>query len=60
MDTSMIIGLALAGSIVMLSGNKNQKPKTNTSMGNRSEFVVSVNGDGGVSISPKKKNARGS
>lgn len=52
MDISMVIGLALAGAIMLLNGNKSQakKPKPNNS-----EFVVSVGGDGGVSISPKKK-----
>ncbi|MEA5462299.1 hypothetical protein [Leptothoe sp. PORK10 BA2] len=47
---SMIIGLAIAGSIVMLSGNKDKKPPEPT-LGS-TEFVVRV-GDGNVAVTPK-------
>lgn len=54
MDTSMILGLTIAGSIVLLSGNKNgdksaptKKPSSST------EFVVRVS-DGDVAVSPKQ------
>lgn len=54
MDMSMILGLTIAGSIVMLSGNKSEgksasakKPSSST------EFVVRVS-DGDVAVSPKQ------
>lgn len=59
MDLSMILGLALAGSIMLLSGNKRQGKEQKSRTGNPSEFVVSVGGDGGISISPKKKSSKG-
>ena len=55
MDMSMILGLALAGSIMLLNGNKTQSKKPKPQTGNPSEFVVSVGGDGAISISPKQK-----
>lgn len=50
MDMSMILGFTLAGSIMLLSGNKQQE-KDSKQPGNASEFVVSVDGNG-ISISP--------
>ena len=55
MDMSMILGLTLAGLIMLLNGNKHQGKGSKAQSGNSSEFIVSVGGDGGVSISPKKK-----
>mgnify|MGYP001792213280 FL=1 len=52
MDTSMILGLPLAGSIVLLSGNKHQTKKTPDPKPN-TEFVVRVSG-GDVAVSPKQ------
>ncbi|MEL6129198.1 MAG: hypothetical protein AAFR24_11280 [Cyanobacteria bacterium J06627_3] len=40
MDMSMILGLAIAGSIVMLSGNKNQTQKKPDAPSKGTEFVV--------------------
>lgn len=54
MDTSMIIGLALAGSIVMLTGNKNKANQKSDTKPNATEFVVRL-GDDAVAFTPKKK-----
>ncbi len=59
MDMSMILGLALAGSIMLLNGNKTQSKKSQTQSDTPSEFVVSVGGDGAISISPKEEALKG-
>ena len=60
MDISMILGLTLAGAIMLLNGDKrsekDQKPRTS----GKSEFVVSVGGDGAISVSPKQKSSKDS
>ncbi|MEM9264044.1 MAG: hypothetical protein AAGA46_00815 [Cyanobacteria bacterium P01_F01_bin.13] len=53
MDMSMILGLALAGSIVLLSGNKEQDKKKSKAKRPSTEFIVRV-GDGDVAVSPKQ------
>lgn len=52
MDMSMILGLAIAGSIVMLSGNKKPDKKTSQDKPNGTEFVVRI-ADGDVAVNPK-------
>ena len=52
MDMSMILGLAIAGSIVMLSGNKSKSPKQPAPKTNGTEFVVRV-GHGDIAVTPK-------
>ncbi|MEM9805042.1 MAG: hypothetical protein AAF959_07155 [Cyanobacteria bacterium P01_D01_bin.56] len=52
MDMSMILGLALAGSIAMLSGNKKQSKKSPESKSNSTELIVRI-ADGDVAVVPK-------
>ena len=52
MDTSMILGLALAGLIVTLSGKSPDKKNTGTKP-NNTEVVVRL-GDGNVVLDSKK------
>lgn len=52
MDTSMIVGLALAGLIVTLSGKSPDKKKTGAKP-NNTEVVVRL-GDGNVVLDSKK------
>lgn len=59
MDISMILGLTLAGSVMLLSGNKPKEKEQKSGTGNPSEFVVSVGGDGAISISPQQKSNKG-
>ena len=58
MDMSMILGLTLAGSIMLLSGNKNPKKEKSSQASSKSEFVISVGGDGAISVSPQKKSPK--
>lgn len=55
MDMSMILGLTLAGSIMLISGSKRPEKGQKNPIGNNPEFIVSVGADGGLSISPKEK-----
>ena len=59
MDISMILGLTLAGAIMLINGDKRSEknPKQHAS---KSEFVVSVGGDGAISVSPKRKSSKDS
>ncbi|MBX2863232.1 MAG: hypothetical protein KTR27_06720 [Leptolyngbyaceae cyanobacterium MAG.088] len=54
MDMSMILGLALAGSIMLLNGNKRQVKEQKPQPNDASEFIVSVGANGGLSINPKQ------
>ena len=54
MDMSMILGFTLAGSIMLLNGNKHQDNDQKPQFDHTSEFVVSVGENGGISISPQK------
>ena len=52
MDQSMIIGLALAGLIVVLNGDKSKAEKKSDEKPHSTEFVVRVK-DGNVAVSPE-------
>lgn len=52
MDQSMIIGLALAGLIVVLNGDKSKAKKKSDAKPSGTEFVVRVK-DGNVAVGPK-------
>lgn len=54
MDMTMILGLMLAGSIAMLSGNKNQDKDNSKTKPSNPEFVVWL-GDKEIALAPKKK-----
>ncbi|MEO0868316.1 MAG: hypothetical protein AAFY17_07675 [Cyanobacteria bacterium J06642_11] len=53
MDMSMILGLTIAGSIVMLSGNKKPSPKPTENKTNNTEFIVRIADGGDVAVGPK-------
>ena len=53
MDTSMILGLTLAGFIVLLNGNKKEDKKSSEKKSGATEFVVRL-GDGDAMVSPKQ------
>ena len=52
MDISMILGLAIAGSFVMLSGNKKEAKKSPGNKPSGTEFVVRI-ADGNAVVDPK-------
>ena len=52
MDMTMILGLAIAGSIVMLSGNNKPTKKSPESKSGSTEFIVRI-ADGDVAVGPK-------
>ncbi|MEO0349712.1 MAG: hypothetical protein AAF282_06650 [Cyanobacteria bacterium P01_A01_bin.15] len=58
MDTSMIIGLTLAGSIVMLSGGKRSETKVDEPRTDGTEFIVRVDDDGVISFGAKDSSDR--
>ena len=58
MDTSMIIGLTLAGSIVMLSGGKRSETKEDKPRTDGTEFIVRVGDDGAISFGPRDSSDR--
>ncbi len=53
MDTSMILGLTLAGLIVTLSGNKSKDKKKSSAKSSNTEVVVRL-GDENVVLGSKK------
>lgn len=52
MDMTMILGLAIAGSVVMLSGDKKKVEKSTKTAPKGTEFIVRI-ADGDVAVNPK-------